>query len=201
MNRILILYKPDQANDAEHAKGVLQEELDTYWIETQSKGKETLLTSQTRFIFRDITKPVPQSDYRHLYKIYASRELMEDERVTRYDTDDKIEWIARPTSAIIDYVMAVEEERPQEKVRVYEIIEDKIKEKTIEIYKSKREGYYPSREIAELMLSGEVEAAKALLHPKDENEDKKDENCSSQVGLIDSLGMEEPIEQLELVMN
>jgi len=200
MKRILILFTPDQTNDAEHAKGVLQEELDTYWIDSKSQGKESLKTSQTRFIFRDITQPVPQSDYRHLYKIYASKELMDDERVTRYDTECKIEWIARPTSAIIDYVMDVETERPQEKVRVYKIVEDKIKEKMVEIYKSKRSGYYPSREIAELILNGEIEAAKELLYPQPKKEVKKEEVLSTEQA-IDPSTVEESVKQLELVMS
>jgi len=66
----------------------------------------------------------------------------------------------------------------------------------VEIYKSKRSGYYPSREIAELILNGEIEAAKELLYPQP----KKEEVLSTEQA-IDPSTVEESVKQLELVMS
>lgn len=174
MRTILILHTTAQEEDAEHAKGVLQEELDSYQVANRYIGKEILQTKNTQFVFRDIDNPAHQK-YKVVDKLYISKEIMDDERAKQIEVTGKSDWVWMPTGAIVDYVMDVWDEIPTEKVPRYEIENDKIRLRQVEIYKAHRTGFFETYEEAQQRLDKRLEERSIQETPSEKIRRRKSE--------------------------
>lgn len=157
MKAILILFTNQDINDAEHARGVLEEELQSYKVQSYCVGKEVLQTDEHMFVFRNVDKPLRQNVIWSLKKVYVTKAVKEKEDLSIYKENTDVVVINRPTSGIIDYVMDVQEEIPTDKETIYIIENEKVKEKQVEVYKLDRMSFYQNREEAELILWNQQE--------------------------------------------
>lgn len=152
MKTVMILFDSEQFLDAEHAKGVLEEELDTYRIHSLYIGKEVLHTESVQYIFRDINHPTIANMHMKFDVLYATENLKKNTLIEQYISKTDAKWIKEPTSGIVDYVLEAKEFFTDEKVVRYEIEQQRVILTQVENYKADRTGYFKTKEEAESYL-------------------------------------------------
>lgn len=176
MKQIVILFHSDEYGDAEHAKGVLEEELQTFAVEGFYVGKEIFQTKGMQYIFRDIDSPVRQNRTVEIEKLYISDALKKHESLLQYSHAKETIWHEDPTNSVIDYVMDAKGEYPSGMVMRYIVENDVVEEIEVEAYRAHRTGYFETEEEAQEQLANiqkEAEERRKRLEEKNEKKEPK----------------------------
>lgn len=174
MKQIVILFHSDEYGDAEHAKGVLEEELQTFAVEGMYIGKEIFQTKGMQYIFRDIDSPVPQNRTLEIEKLYISDVLKKHESLSQYSHAKKTIWHEDPTNSVVDYVMDAKGEYPSGMVMRYIIENDVVEEIEVEAYRAHRAGYFETKKEAESVLNEQQKEAEEERKRLEEKNEKKE---------------------------